>query len=34
MKFDYMVGAVIHDLKNQLQTLLACEQEARFVAGF
>ena len=28
MKFDYMVGAVIHDLKNQLQTLLACEQEA------
>ncbi|MCY0965274.1 sensor histidine kinase [Parathalassolituus penaei] len=28
MKFEYMVGAVIHDLKNQLQTLLACEQEA------
>ncbi|MDO6680856.1 MULTISPECIES: sensor histidine kinase KdpD [unclassified Oceanobacter] len=28
MKFDYMIGAVIHDLKNQLQTLLACEQEA------
>ncbi|WP_028292120.1 sensor histidine kinase [Oceanobacter kriegii] len=28
MKFDYMVGAVIHDLKNQLSTLLACEQEA------
>ena len=28
MKFEYIVGAVIHDLKNQLQTLLACEQEA------
>lgn len=27
MKFDYMVGAVIHDLKNQLQTLLVCEQD-------
>lgn len=28
MKFEYMVGAVIHDLKNQLQTLLVCEHEA------
>ncbi|MGB1090865.1 MAG: sensor histidine kinase [Oceanobacter sp.] len=28
MKFEYLAGAVIHDLKNQLQTLLACEEEA------
>ena len=28
MKFDYMVGAVIHDLKNQLQTLQVCELDA------
>lgn len=28
MKFEYLAGAVIHDLKNQLQTLLACEEES------
>ncbi|ASP37981.1 hypothetical protein CHH28_04485 [Bacterioplanes sanyensis] len=28
MKFEQLVGAVIHDLKNQLQSLLDYEQEA------
>jgi signal transduction histidine kinase len=28
MKFEYLVGAVVHDLKNQLQALLDYEQEA------
>jgi signal transduction histidine kinase len=28
MKFEHLVGAVIHDLKNQLQALLDYEQEA------
>ena len=28
MKFDQLVGAVVHDLKNQLQSLLDYEQEA------